>query len=214
MQRRRQWAALALVTLASWTEAQDEAPSLAAFLLRKTGSADSAQCHHIAGIALPHGRRHVGLITSCTDNVDGSKQAWVFVADEAAAGPIKLQALSTPFDFAGRHYVELTQAQSAERFSIQINYRGCGGGFDLYRFALRAEGWVVAGRDSQRWECGSREEGVGAARQERSANFLSGEVEERDYQRHQVIARRRHVEAFPRFPLGRFDPFDAAYGER
>lgn len=216
MRRCWRWGALALGTLAGVAGAQDEAPSLAAFLLRQTGSANSAQCHHIAHIARPQAHRHVGLIASCTDNADGSRQAWVFVADEAATGPIKLQVLSAPFDFGGsRHYVELVQAQGAQRFSIQINYRGgCGTSFDRFRIAFHQGDWVVAGLDSKSTNCGAPGEGTGSSRQERSADFLTGRVEERDYQHNKLVARRTHVDEFRRFALSDFDPFDPAYGPR
>jgi hypothetical protein len=205
-----------LYALAGQAVAEDVAPGLEAYLRRYTGNASAPQCHHIADSALPQGRRVFGLVEECTSDAADAKRAWVFVADSTPGGQINEQVLSKAFDFAGsRHYVELTQAQGAERFSVQINYRGgCGTSFDRYRFALKEGGWVVAGRDSQHASCGARGEGAGASREERSVNFLTGRVEERDYQHGKLVSQRTHVDTFPRFALSDFDPFDDAYGPR
>ena len=198
-----------LIALSHAASAAESFPSFEGYLEHITGESIAILKVDAAEHTSPKGKIEFGIVR-------GENMAIVFVLETLRDGQVREVAKSSPFEFfdpKGRTYVEIVQAQSDSRFSVQINYQNaCGPASDVYRFSRVGKVWYVSGLDSCRCEWGG--ENVGDTRTERSANFLTGKVIEKSIRKNAVISVRTKQVRFPSFPFNEFAAFDDKYGPR
>ena len=157
------------------------------------------------------------LPTLATETLES--KAILYVAQLRTDGIVQESVKSEPFPFytaGGKYYIEDIQLTSSDRFSIQFNQRAeaCGGGYEIYRFALLAGVWRVSGRDMSRFQCRGSAEGVEDSRTEWSANYRTGRVIVREFRHHRLVSTKRQQRNFPVFLLRSFHTTDSRYGPR
>ena len=142
------------------------------------------------------------------------RKAVVFVLAIRPDGSLAAISRSPAFDFqdlSARTDVEIVQAQSARRFSIQVNSRSvCGVYVKIFRFAETSGGWVLSGMDSSEPTCGK--EGAVLEKASASTNFLTGDQAERDYDEGKLVKQRRIKQAPRVLPLTEYQMWSDAYG--
>lgn len=204
-------------SLSGYAVAQTGSAQLDAYLDRVTGRPPHEILAHIAEAKSSTGEVVFGLVQVPLQLETEDSTAFIFVGKVDQDNSLVELVRSKPFPFwsAGRHYVEIVQAPSSTRFTVQINYRGaCTAGYEVFRFAQRGQQWIAAGRDTTWLNCGADDQSSGDSRRERSANFLSGTIVEVQYHHGRVKSRRTKHETFPIFLVADFDPFKDTYGPR
>lgn len=146
---------------------------------------------------------------------DDKRDASVFVALQTSTG-VREIASSPVFDFSDpsdSSYIEIVEAQSSRRFSVQMNIRSaCGAQRNVYRFAQVEATWVVAGIDISDTTCGK--DNAIELDWERSTNFLTGKVILVKYRDERRIGSTTKSVRPARIPLAEFDIFDERFGPR
>ncbi|MGZ8984691.1 MAG: hypothetical protein ACXW11_12220 [Methylotenera sp.] len=131
----------------------------------------------------------------------------LFVLDREVAGKYTIVATSKKFMQARgpHHYVEIVESTGRNQFYIQVNHEeACGIGIDIYRFALIRGVWRVSGLDRTMPDNLACD--VNNNSYEYSANFLTGKVITKEYERGKVTNVETKHEIFPVYLLEEFDP--------
>lgn len=105
------------------------------------------------------------------------------------------------------------EVQSNSRFLVRLaSFKPLGG--VLYRFAQRGKFWYLSGRDEQflYFDPAGGDESVGETREERSTNFLTGQVIEKKYRKNRLVSQANRNTTFPQFPFHEFRFFDDSHG--
>ncbi len=139
------------------------------------------------------------------------RKAVVFVLARGPGGSLEEVSRSPAFDFqdpSGRTDVEIVQAPSSTRFSIQVNSRTvCGVSLNILRFSETSTGWVLAGNDSSEPTCGK--DGEVLVKASVSTNFLTGDRVEKAYDEGKLVSVRRLKLARRPIPLTQYQMQDA-----
>lgn len=207
---------LALLTASAY--GMEDSPSLSQYVQSVSPIQNGRPRITYARRQVEDGSLVVGFIEPDSTVETIESQAVVFVALERPDGRVIEIAKSAPFAYytaSGRLLVTDISISSSRRFSVQFNHLGaCTSGFEIYRFALVAKLWRVAGRDGNQFHCNPADESSGDTRSEWSGNFVTGRVLAKEYRQNKLVSSTSTQTAFPIFPLSSFVAFEERHGPR
>jgi len=172
--------------------------------VRAIAGKDLAPGDYNASSPTKEGSTILGIVFS-KDAEDSYGQ--LFVLDREVAGQYTIVATSKKFMQARgpHHYVETVESTGRNQFCIQVNHEeACGIGRDIYRFALIRGVWRVSGLDRTLPDNLSCD--VNNNSYEYSANFLTGKVITKEYERGEIANVETKHEIFPVYLFAEFDP--------
>lgn len=120
---------------------------------------------------------------------------------------------SDGFPGSATQTISAVEVQSNSRFLVRLaNFKPLGD--VLYRFAQRGQSWYLSGRDEEflYFDPEGGDKSVGETREERSTNFLTGQVTEKKYRKNKLVSQANRKTTFPKFPLPEFRFFDDRHG--
>jgi hypothetical protein len=139
--------------------------------------------------------------------------ASVFVLERLKNNGYKEVVRSSPsggFNGGNLEIFSEVDIKSKSRFAVNLHSFKPPGGI-TYRFALVDQSWHLSGRDEYFCGYSDDDESVCETRVERSSNFLTGKVIEKNFRGDRLIRTNISETKFPRFSLIEFMVFDERY---
>ena len=157
-----------------------------------------------------------GAATETTpENGKDFRASRIFVLFKQKDGKLSQVVRSKSFFGVEDASVEGIEAQSARRFTVQINgHSNCGGNVGIYRFAKVHQIWQFAGHDDTTCQCHDGDVAVCDSKTFRSANFLTGNFLKQEFLSDKKISEERKTFRFKRILLENFENvYDKKYWE-
>jgi len=153
---------------------------------------------------------------SPTDSTQEAYFASVYILEKLKDNSFKEVIRSNPsggFSGSATETIDGIETKTNHRFSVRLHsFKPLG--TITYRFALIDEAWCLSGRDEEflYFNPEDGDEAVGDSRVERSTNFLTGKIIEKNFRRDKLVSTKNIKAKFPKFPLSDFKLFDEKYG--
>ena len=138
----------------------------------------------------------------------------IFVLERLQGNDFREVVRSTRFAFSPNSGVVFDglEVQSSSKFFVNVFHTRPLGTIK-YRFAKLRQTWMLSGRDDMFCYHSDDDEAQCDTRVERSTNFLTGKVSEKQFRLTRLVSTRYEKSKFPKFPLTEFRLFDPKHGE-
>lgn len=136
--------------------------------------------------------------------------ASVFVLEKMKGGAFKEIVRSNPssgFSEGRLQVFDGIEIQSNTKFIVRLHNFIPLGTIE-YQFAKIGQSWELCSRHENLFGHTEGDEAVGDTRMERSTNFITGKIIEKQFRRNKLVSTKRKDVKFPKFPLAKFKVFD------